>query len=245
MKNIKIVTICLILVSIIQTIVIVSLMSKKEKIVDIPPAIEKKSCLIQYNSCHFIKDSLEPWENSCQSVNKEFIVEEVGENSLLLKDNKLEYRMSISKNLVKEKINENENPKERASFLYLTKCTETASGDLEKVKETKIEEVKTNAEVKNLQDIVDKCIVLKNNCKPERWDEDKNYCHEFKNVYKVLEIGNEKIRAVTWNGHGKKSTIGTEEIIDITEYQRLGYETVDCFDLMKKYGNNFNPTKGR
>lgn len=195
--------------------------------------VEKNMCLVQYNSCHFIKDSLEPWDKKCEPINGQYSIENIGEHSLLVKDLTDGKSQIISKQVIKNKINEKLAASESASFIYTGNCSEKVVTEKQDNQEKDKKEIAVIEE-----DITDKCIILKNNCNKERWDEDKDKaCPEIKHSFKVMEVGSDKIRVVIWNGHSKKGSVGSEEILDKKEFISLGYEVKDCFELMNKYSS--------
>lgn len=215
-------------------------------------SIREGTCAVQYNTCAFIELKNEPWERSCEPIFKSYEVVQVGDKKILLKDLANETQSVFPKHMFRDKSKINEDAISNSMYVYLSDCEKvkkvTTIAPPEKEEEIKKEEVQP---VLVNDEIADKCITLDNNCeKPERWEEDVKYCHPFKNAYKVLEVGAESLRVVTWHGHGQTSLgkvipVGTEFKISKDEYTKLGYKEHDCSDLVTKYPKTFNPNKGK
>ena len=219
----------------------------------VPAEIKVGQCAVQYNTCAFLELKNEAWERTCEPVFRSFQTQSVGEKKILFKDISNNTEAVFPKHMMRDKSKPTDDAITNSLYLYVSDCSklQKAVADAPK-REEKLEAKKEEkAMVVDLTALADKCIYLKNNCEnPERWQEDQKYCHPFKNVYKVLEVGEVNLRVVTWHGHGQVSNghpipVGTETNLSKEEYVKLGYKEGICGDLVTKYNKNFNPLKGK
>lgn len=209
-------------------------------------------CAVQYNTCAFIELKNEPWERSCEPIFRSFQTVQVGDKKVLFKDLSNNTDAVFPKTMIRERSRNADDALTNSLYLYASDCDKVKKAKVDQPAREEIVKVKEEEKKADpMAELADKCIVLNNNCdSSERWQEDQKYCHPYKNVYKVLEVGQTQLRVVTWHGHGQVSNghsipVGTETNLSKEEYSKLGYKPTDCGELVTKYNKNFNPLKGK
>lgn len=206
--------------------------------------VEVSKCYTQYRSCEFAERSSEDWEIACDPVFKEVKVVGVGDFKILIEDNNKNQMIYPKNFFILSKPKKSENSIYHSSFWYESTCQ---NNSLEEDKKQIIVEKSTEK-----KEVLDKCFALSNDCSiKERWLEDQLYCHPYKKVYKILEEGALNYRVIVWHGHGETfknkpfQVKQHQESLLKEEFNKLNYNEVDCFDLMNKYKESFNPITGK
>jgi hypothetical protein len=255
----------LLIIGLVLVILItVSLLSRNAFIEKTKPLLVGQ-CLIQYNSCAFMKEKGEPWENTCVPVQKSFEIIQTGDQKVLVKDIANGLKMVFPKMLIRDNSRESDSAITNSLYLYLGTCEAVSIIDSQKdlkvdVKQTDSDEQKT-ATIEDLsnkdkfpetswESLNDHCVAEKRDCATvERWEEER-YCHPYLASYKILEVGKKNLRVVVWHGsgimeNGKIQQVGTEKMMNQEEYLEKPYVIVDCGEMVSKYAKGFNPIKGK